>query len=152
MKAEVFFPKNKKWGIQKGMCAQEPHRVLLGVTCGGGSEEPYSVQGAGRVISSWTFSWLVGSQYHQPSGSSDLGSACLCTACSWLLLPSGGVSTCGTAPTTQLGMLSIVFEEELEVLTFAECLNYDYFVLPDRFYFFPVISSLLRLNWFFSFS
>ena len=24
------FPKNKKWGTQKGFCAQEPHRALLG--------------------------------------------------------------------------------------------------------------------------
>ena len=24
------FPKNKKWGAQKGFCAEEPHRALLG--------------------------------------------------------------------------------------------------------------------------
>ena len=24
------FPKNKKWGIQKGFCAQEPHRAVFG--------------------------------------------------------------------------------------------------------------------------
>ena len=24
------FPKNKKWGTQKGFCAQEPHRALSG--------------------------------------------------------------------------------------------------------------------------
>ena len=31
MEAEQsLFPVIKKWGTQKGFCAQEPHRVLLG--------------------------------------------------------------------------------------------------------------------------
>ena len=30
MKAEANSPKNRKWGTQKGLCAQEPHRALLG--------------------------------------------------------------------------------------------------------------------------
>ena len=34
MKAEVSpFPKNRKWGIQKGFCAQEPLRALLYYSC-----------------------------------------------------------------------------------------------------------------------
>ena len=36
MEAEgSLFPVIKKWGIQKGFCAQEPHRVLLGITSSG---------------------------------------------------------------------------------------------------------------------
>ena len=30
---EAYFLVSKKWGIQKDLCAQEPHRVLLGWSC-----------------------------------------------------------------------------------------------------------------------
>ena len=48
-------------------------------------------------------------------------------------LPTGGFSTCKTAPRTWLRILSIIFEEELKVLDFVEWLNDHYSVLPDCF-------------------
>ena len=68
------------------------------------------------VISSWTFSCLVGgevigSQRHQPSGSNQSGSTCSGAASSGLLPPGGGFSTWQTARRTWLRILSIVFEE-----------------------------------------
>jgi len=34
MEAEALFSTGEKWGMQEGVCAQEPHRVLLSFVCG----------------------------------------------------------------------------------------------------------------------
>lgn len=63
------------------------------------------------MISSWTFSRLVGgevfaSQHHQASGSNWSGVYGLWAACSWLLWPGGGFSNCKTTPRTWLRISS----------------------------------------------
>ena len=96
------------------------------------------------VISSWTFSWLVGSevigsQCHHPCGSSWCGIHTLVGSTQLTSLAIGGVgfSTCKTASRTWLRVLFKVFEE-LKVLDFVEWLNnYYYFLFPFFFFNFP---------------
>lgn len=95
---------------------------------GGGSEGSSSVQGQG-VVSSWTCSCLgggevIGTQRHHPLVLASLGSLCLWAACSCLLPPGGGFSTCTAAPRTRLRILTVAFEEELKVFDLVEWLNY----------------------------
>ena len=80
------------------------------------------------VISSWTFFWLVGgevigSQLHQPSGSSWSGVYVLVGSIPLTSCTSGDFGTCKIASRTWLRILSIVFEE-LKVLDFGEWLSY----------------------------
>ena len=137
----------------------EPSRLMHQGPCpphplGGGSEESIVFKEQG-MISSWTFSWLVGgevtgSQCHQPSGSKCLGSMCLWAAPRWLLPPSGGFHTCGTVSRTGLRILSVVFEE-WKVPDFVEWLNYYYcFLFSLYFFFISLIKLVLRVKFSYS--
>ena len=90
--------------------------------------------------------FLTGNQYlHLPVPSS-LGSTCLWAAHSWLLLLDEGFTICKTAPRTWLRILSIVIDEELNVLDFVEWLNYYYSVWLHSFPFpLYVLTSLSQL-------
>ena len=79
---------------------------------------------AGCVISSWTFFALVaceviGSQHHQPSGSSWSGVYMLAGNIQLTSSTSGGFSICKTAQKIWLRILSIALEAELKVLDFV---------------------------------
>ena len=66
---------------------------------------------------------VIGSQPHQPSGSSGSGVYVLVGSIQLTSSTGGGFSTCKTASRTWFRILSIVFEE-LNVLDFVEWLNY----------------------------
>ena len=61
---------------------------------------------------------VIGSQHHQPPGSSGSVSMCLWVAYSYLLLPCRGFSSWKTTQRTWLRVLFMALKEELKVLDF----------------------------------
>ena len=76
---------------------------------------------------------IIGSQSHQPSGSSCWRSMCLLINMQLMFFNWCGFQCLQNSSRVWLRIFSIVFEEELKVLDLVEWLNYYYFVLLDSF-------------------
>ena len=84
---------------------------------------------------------ILGSQYHQPSGSNQSGVHVLVGSTRLTSSTGRGFSTWKIASKTWLRILPIVFEDDLKVLDLVEWLK-NYYCFPFSLYF---LTSLIKL-------